>query len=177
MSKGTEFLRIGKITGAHGLNGRLKIEVISDFMERFEAGNQLYLYDGLEYRQYRIIEFIQRPSKSSLLKISSISDRDTALSYMGRELFIDKRIAEKTRKNLGPDDYYYYDIIGCLVYWKGDYFGKVVDIMKAGEGDVLLIKDSTNKEFFIPFIESMVDVNKIFDRRIDINPIDGLLDI
>ncbi len=177
MSSENQFLRIGKIVGAHGLQGRLKIIIISDISERFKAETTLYLKINAEYfKEYKSIEFIEQPGRASLLKLEDIDDRDDALELKGIEIFIDKSDAEKTRDSLGEDSYYFYDIVGCSVFRNGELFAEVKDIMNVGDGSILVLKNDEGKEFLIPFIESMVDTKEIHNRRIDINPIDGLFE-
>jgi len=96
-----EYVRIGVITGAHGLTGRLKILVISDIGERFEAGNRVFIQHGDRYREYRIIQFSDSGKRSGLLQLEGINDRDAALSIKGSELLIEQSEAERTRGALG----------------------------------------------------------------------------
>lgn len=171
-----EYVRVGRIVGVHGINGRLKIFVITDIYDRFDVGNTLLFQIDSEYKEYTVQEFIQQKAKTSLLKVTGIDDRDTGLALKGVEIYIDKRTAEETRDLLGSDNFYFYEIIGCEVYYNNRLFGAVVDIIESGENSVLIIKDKQGKEALIPFIESMVDTAKIFSKRIDISPIEGLLE-
>ena len=176
MSSGKQFLRVAKIIGAHGLHGRLRITVISDIADRFSPGTVLFLKFGDEYREYKSVEFIELVSKASLLKLEGIDNRDEALSLNGIEIYIDKAEAEQTRDSLGEDVYYYYDLLGCKVYWNNDLFAEVTDIIKAGDGCILILSNTKGEQFLIPFTESMVDTGNISDKRIDINPVDGLFE-
>jgi 16S rRNA processing protein RimM len=170
-----QFLRIAKITGAHGLNGRLKLDVISDFSERFAPGSKMYIKIDNEFRPFQSVEFNDK-SKNSLLKLENINDRDAALSLKGAEIYITKSEAEKTRDQLDSDSFYFYDLIGCNVFMNGAAFGKVVDIMGSGENIILVLNNDKGKEFLIPFNNSMVDTKQIFNGRIDISPIEGLFE-
>ena len=176
MSNEKQFLRVAKITGVHGLHGRLRIAVVSDIADRFIPGTALFLKFGGEYREYKSVEFIELVSKASLLKLEGIEDRDEALSLNGIEIYIDRTVAEKTRDSLGEDVYYYYDLIGCKAYWNNDLFAEVTDIMQAGDGCILILSNTEGKQFLIPFTESMVDTGNIGSKRIDINPVDGLFE-
>jgi 16S rRNA processing protein RimM len=170
-----QFLRIAIIAGAHGLKGQIKLAVVTDIYERFAPNNTLYLKIGNEYKPFLCTGFIEG-GKNSIIKFENINDRDAALSLKGIEIYIDKSNAEKTRNILDSDDFYYYDLLECKVYRDEKVFGNVVDIMKIGESTILVIHDTEGKEVLIPFIESMVNTKHISDGRIDINPIDGLLD-
>jgi 16S rRNA processing protein RimM len=172
-----DYIRIAVVTGVHGLNGRLKILVISDIRERFEKDNSVFIKFKNSFREFRIINFAETRGTTGLLQLDGINDRDSALPYKGSDVFIKKSEAEKTKSELGKDSYYYYDIIGCTVYFQGRLFGTVTDIMEAGAGEILIITNDRGKKFMIPFVESMVDTGEIRDNRLNINPVEGLFDI
>jgi 16S rRNA processing protein RimM len=169
-------IRIAKIAGAHGLKGRLKIVLISDIAERFSPGNQVYIQEESRYTAYTIREFQPVDGKSALLYLEGIDDRDAALAMRGSELFITRETAEKTRDLLDGDSFYYYDIIGCEVYRDGRHFGRVTNIVSGGAGELLVIADSGGREYLVPFVGAMVDTKEIKAGRIDIDPVEGLLD-
>jgi 16S rRNA processing protein RimM len=171
-----QFLRVAKVTGPHGLDGRLKLAVITDIAARFTPGSTLYLKTGNEFTPFESVKFVEQPGKDSILKLKEVNDRDTALSLKGVEIFIVKDDAEVTRDLLDGNEFYYYDLIGCEVFCSGKKFGNVADIMEIGGSSILVLNDVNGKEFMIPFISSMVDTGNIADRKIDINPIEGLID-
>lgn len=175
MKSNDQFLRVAIIAGAHGLDGRLKLTVITDIYERFAPNNTLYLKIGNKYKPFLCTGFIEG-GKNSIIKLENINDRDAALSLKGIEIYIDKSNAESTRDLLDSDDFYFYDLLECKVFRDGKIFGSVADIMKIGESTILVLHDTEGKEVLIPFIDSMVDTKHVSDGRIDINPIDGLLE-
>lgn len=170
------FIRIGKIIGAHGLHGRLKIIAITDIEERFAVGNWIYLKEGDDYRKYQVVDFVLQRDRRCILNLKEISDRDEALSFKGIDIFIQRDEAERTRHLLEEEAYYYYDIIGCSVFREGELFGEVIDILEAGAGEILIIRDAAGNVHRIPFVQSMVDTSEIALRRIDIYPIEGLIE-
>lgn len=172
-----DYIRIAVATGAHGLNGRLKILVISDISERFESGKTVVIETDTGVRKFTILSFIEQKERTGLLELSNIHDRDAALSLKGSDICIEKEEAERTRDALEDDSYYYYDIIGCAVYCKDQLFGTVTDILEAGSGEILVISDSGGKKYMVPFVESMVETDTIRNRRLVINPVEGLFDI
>ena len=46
------------------------------------------------------------------------------------------------RNLIENDSFFYQDIIGCTVKYKGKDFGIVTDIFEGGAGDILVIEDS-----------------------------------
>ncbi len=172
-----DYIRIAVVTGAHGLNGRLKVLVISDFRERFNADKSVIIKTTSGIREFRILDFIEQKGKTGLLVLEGIENRDAALTLKGSEIFIDKEEAESTRGDLDENSYYYYDVIGCAVYCRDRLFGTVIDILEAGSGEILLISNDQGKQFMVPFVESMVETKNIRGRRLDIHPVEGLFDI
>jgi 16S rRNA processing protein RimM len=172
-----DYIRIAVVTGVHGLNGRMKVLVISDIRERFETDNIVFIKFKNSFREFKIINFIESRGTTGLLQLDGIHDRDSALPYKGSDVCIKKSEAEKTRRELEEESYYYYDIIGCAVYCRGRLFGTVTDIMEAGAGEIIIITNDRGKKFMVPFVESMVDTGEIRDKRLNINPVEGLFDM
>ena len=170
------YLRIAKIKSAHSLDGKLKIHVISDIAERFEKGNAVYLKLKETYKKYVISSFNPMKKRTALLKLEGVNDRNNAELLDGAEIFIDKATAESIRPELDEDSFFYQDIIGCKVKYKGGDFGVVVDIFEGGSGDLLVIEDSNKKTVMIPFVDQMVSTDGISERTIEITPVEGLLD-
>lgn len=172
----SELIRIGRIIGSHALDGKLKVFVVSDLPERFQEGNAvlLKLKDGL--KEFKIIDFRFLKGSIALLKLGSISSRTEADMMKNIDIFIDDETAEKGRTLLEENTFFYRDLIGASVYQKDSLFGTVKDIFEAGSGDILVIEDLHKKEILIPFVESMVNTDRLKDKIIDINPVEGLLD-
>lgn len=171
-----EYIRIAVVAGVHGLTGRLRIAVVSDFSERFEKNNSVFIQHDNTYREFTIAGFTPQKGKTALLQLDGIDDRDKALALKGLDIFIEKSEAEKTRSGLGEGSYYYYDIIGCDVYYEERRFGTVKDILEAGAGEILIIADDRGNTFMVPFVEAMVDTGEIRKGRLDIHPVEGLID-
>lgn len=172
-----DYLRVGIITGPHGINGRLKVFVTTAIESRFSAGNPLYVKSDAGYREYRVESFSIHKGKSGILAIKGVDDRNSAEAMKGVELLILKDTAEQTRDELDDDDFYYYDLIDKDVYLNDQLFGKVTDLIEAGSGNILIIETCGGREVMVPFVVSMVDTGKLNTGRIDIHPVEGLFDI
>ena len=172
-----EYLRIGIITGAHALVGGLKVHLITDNPDRFSPDIPVYLNRKGGFVQYFIEDFSLHKNRTGYLYLKGVLTREEAENLKGLEIFIPREFAENTREDLEEDTYYYYDIIGCSVYLNDQPFGTVSDIMQGGAGEILIVKDSSGKEHMVPFVESMVDTKSLKQKRIDIHPVEGLLEI
>ena len=71
----TGYLAVGHIIGVHGLRGELKIELYTDFPERYAPGVTLFMGPELDEVEVRQV----RPHKGHLLiMLDGINDRTTA---------------------------------------------------------------------------------------------------
>ncbi len=172
-----EYLRIGKILGVHGLLGRLKIYMVTDIGERFSQGSGVYIEKDGRYHPYTVKECVVQKGRMALVKLDGVSERGTAESLKGREIFIEKSKALEIKEILGEGEFLYCEIIGCAVYHKGKELGLVEDILEAGSGNILLVKAGEGREYMVPFVNEMVDTSQVAQNRIDIHPVEGLLDI
>jgi 16S rRNA processing protein RimM len=172
----SEYLRIGKILGVHGLHGRLKVLIISDVEDRFAPGSGVYLEVKGSYVRHVVEECAGHKGRVALVKLEGLSGRDEAEALKGREIYIDKSTASGTRDSLEDGSFYYYELLECAAYLEGKEFGRVVDIIEAGSGNILVIRDPAGKEYMVPFVETMVDTKALAQNRIDIFPVEGLFD-
>ena len=77
------FLVIGKVVGAHGVGGELKVQILSDDPHRFGRLEQVYA--GLEAHEPVpwMLERFRLHKGRALLKFANCSDRDTAATLRG----------------------------------------------------------------------------------------------
>lgn len=171
-----DYLRIGKVLQAHGLNGRLKIYLVTDIPARFSPGNVVYGHRCGKYEAMTVSEFAPQKGRLALIAFEGLSSRNEAEPLKGMDLFIDGSTAHAEREMLEEGSFYYYELIGAEVYLKGSKFGHVSDILEAGCGNVLVIARLDGGSCMVPFVDEMVDTAQIGQNRIDINPVDGLFD-
>ncbi len=160
----SHLLSIGKIVGVHGLKGVLKVFSYAESTARFTPGLSLHLknFHGKEFTLK--IVWAKPHSKTILLSLEGISDRDQAEELVGSDLFIEKAALEV----LEEGTYYWADLMGLSVYnLAGDHLGEVSAIVQTGSNDVYVVKrrdGTTETEVLIPALASVVrDVD--LDRR------------
>jgi 16S rRNA processing protein RimM len=171
-----EVLRIGHVSGPHGLQGMLRVAVLTDIPGRFSVGEKVLVEEKGLLKEYEVSSFALHKPKIALIRFIGIEDISDAERISGCDIFILKTVAEQTRDSLLDGEFYYFDLIGIDVYYKGSKFGSVIDVVEGGSGHILQIEDTMSKKHLIPFIDSMVDTKKLADNRIDITPVDGLIE-
>jgi 16S rRNA processing protein RimM len=129
----SEWIEIGTIVAAQGLDGEVRIYPDSDFPERFiEPGKRWLLHpnktepEPIEFLGGRYI-----PGKGLYaVEVEGVEDRDSAEALRGCKLFVEK----SDRPYLEPDEFYVQDLLGMEVFNQltGQVLGKVTNIIPAG---------------------------------------------
>lgn len=160
---------IGKIAAPLGIRGEMKVVVLTDFPERFDAGAELAL--RLTDGQRRSIKVkAQRLYKDGLaLRLEGVETRNDVEDIKGAEFVVD---VDEIRE-LPADTFYIFDLIGLkVVTTDGRECGEVTEIMHGGANDVYL----TSTGLCIPALKQVVDKIDIDQGALTIRPVPGLLD-
>lgn len=148
---------IGKITGAFGIKGWVKIHSYSVPEDNLLHYSNLLLRAGDEFIPIKINQY-QAHNKGFVASIDLISDRNQAELYRGSMLYINK--SDLPEPN--TDEYYWHDLIGSTALNK-DFkeIGTVVNMTETPAHDILIVKDSYGKEHWIPFVlnTTIIDVD------------------
>jgi 16S rRNA processing protein RimM len=154
---------VGRILAPHGVRGEVKVEVLTDFPERFDAGATLWI-EGAPVR----VEGSRPQGKAFLLKLQGIDGRSEAEALRGRELMA-PRLDE-----LGEDTYYRDDLIGFnVVTAQGEGLGELADIFSTGSNDVYVVRGAMG-ELLLPATDDVVLEVDLPSRRIVVEVIEGL---
>lgn len=163
-------LAIGLITGAHGLRGELKVELHTDFPERFTPGLQVLL--GEELSPATIAQV--RPHQQQLLLVlDGVTSREDADELRGLWIFVpDDQAVE-----LDEGDYFVHDIIGLTVITDdGRTLGKVTDVLFTGANEVYVVRGEEDKEILLPAIADVIQSVDVPGGRLVVTLLPGLLD-
>jgi len=162
-----EFLIVGYILAPWGIRGEVKVEVVTDFPERFAPQKIVYL-------NTRPLEIEScRPHKQHLVvKLATIDSVEDAEKLRGQDLTI-------PRSELYPlpeGQYYTFQIIGLkVVTTEGKLLGRITEIMTTGSNDVYIVEGKRG-EILIPAIEDVVKSIDLEKGKMVIEAIEGLLD-
>jgi len=182
-----DWLEIGTIVSAQGLKGEVRVYPDSDFPERFEKPGERWLLhpNETEPRSIKLLSGRYIPHKNLyILKLAGVDDRNQAEELQGCKLMV----LASDRPQLEADEYHVLDLIGLEVFnqLNGESVGVVVDLIPAGN-DLLLVsphdssvvseKGTKKTEILIPFVKDIVPIVDLENKRIEINPPPGLLEI
>lgn len=168
------YMAVGRVVGMHGLNGELRVELHTDFPERFAPGGVLFLGAGLTPLN---IEGAREHKGMILLTLEGIADRDAAENLRNEWLFI----PDSEAMDLPAGEYWVHEIIGlAVVDENGGAVGQVSDVMQTGANDVYIITPAgavnRGKELLIPATAEVVQRVDLESKTLTIRLIPGLLD-
>ncbi|HEX5938799.1 MAG TPA: ribosome maturation factor RimM [Dehalococcoidia bacterium] len=138
---------VGRVLGAWGIQGHMKVEPMTDFADRFSAGNTLTL-GGIP----RQVLDVKERKRQLVVLLKGIETPEDASALRGTLL----TIPEAELSPLGEDEYYRFQLIGLAVQdEEGSVVGKVTEILDTGETQVLVVESDVG-ETLIPLVEGFV---------------------
>jgi 16S rRNA processing protein RimM len=155
------FFSIGRIVGAHGIRGEVKLEIHSDRPERLKQLRRVYFNDDPTPRRLRSVRL---HGNQALLTFPDITDRDTAQALRGTLV----HISGSQARPLEDGEFYHYQLIGLSVYDEaGQLLGKLEEILEAGEVDIYIVRDADKREHLFPALKEVVlEIDPAADRMV-----------
>jgi 16S rRNA processing protein RimM len=168
------WLTVGKIVNTHGLRGEVKVLSRTDFPEdRFKPGSKLAIApEQGEIQRYVTVESSRMHKSMFLLKLEQFNDINEAERYKGSLL----KVSKDELVELGKDEYYYHEIVGCRVVTdEAEELGTISEVLSPGANDVWVVERlDRRKPLLIPVIDDVVlDVN-IPDKLVKVHLMEGL---
>ncbi|SHK12065.1 ribosome maturation factor RimM [Tepidibacter formicigenes] len=165
-----EYFKVGQIVNTQGLKGEMRVYPLTDYKERFEELDWVYIGDDLETKYE--IEKVRYKNNLAVLKIKGIDNVNEVEKLRNRYLKVPRENARK----LEEDEYFIADLIGLKSFTlSGDYIGILEDVIQTGANDVYVIKNEEGKEFLIPAVKKFVPEINMEDKKIIIDPIEGMI--
>jgi 16S rRNA processing protein RimM len=140
-------LCLGRITGAHGLKGEVRVESYTAVPEDIAAYGALSDESGARSFKFSSLRVVK--DGNIVARIASVPDRATADSLRGVRLYVQR----DDLPQLDDDEWYYADLIGLKALTaEGELIGEVASIQNFGAGDLVEIRLAENiKTTFVPF--------------------------
>lgn len=156
-SRPDDLIQLGKITGAHGIRGVVKVYAYAESTSDFDLYDEFILIDP-NGRQQKYKRLWAKPHQKQIVRLAleRVTSRDRAEALTGCQVTI-------PRKHLPPledDSYYWVDLIGMAVQTAdGEPLGNVEGIIRTGANDVYVVKTPDGHpvdEILLPAITSVI---------------------
>ncbi len=161
-----EYFDIGKIVNVHGIKGEVKIYPYTNHVEIFESLSYLII-DKTEIA----ISNVRIHKNMVLVQFKDVKNRSQAEKYINKLVYIHR----KDGHQLGENEYYLNDLLGCEVFENNKYLGKITDIIHTGSNDVYVVSNNQD-EILIPALKTVIIKVDILKRKIDVKLPEGLID-
>lgn len=169
------YLSVAKIVNTHGIRGEIKVVPQTDFPEeRFAEGSRLTLFPPESMNQAPFTVTVQkaRPQKNTyIVQLAGFQNINQVEKWKGGML----KISRDQLVDLGEDEYYYHEIIGCRVFDEdGIDVGEITDILAPGANDVWVATGEDGRELLIPVIDDVLLRVDIERKQVHICIMEGM---
>jgi 16S rRNA processing protein RimM len=152
----TDRLVVGLVRGVHGLNGAVRVEILSDNPDRFAVGSILHR-EG-DDRPLTILS-AHRDGPGLLVRFREVTDRPGADGL--RDAYLEADATE-----LPANAYYWHDIEGCSVVTSdGEDLGTVAEVFRVGGSEVYVVRGAKG-ETLVPAVADVVKEIDVAGKRI-----------
>lgn len=163
------FIAIGHIAAVFGVKGEVKVTLATDFPERFQGLETVYL--GPDARPVRMLS--SRPHQDNLLvRLEGYNYRDAAQTLQG--LWI--QVPQADILPLGEGEHYVFQLVGLRVRTTdGRDLGVIEEILSTPANDVFVVRGEAG-EVLIPYINDVIAEERLDAGEMIVHPLPGLLD-
>ncbi|MCG8591815.1 MAG: ribosome maturation factor RimM [Proteobacteria bacterium] len=167
---------LGRIAGAHGVRGQLRVRILGDGPDNLLAAEKVWLRAEDETTAapvYAVVASGSGRAGEVRLTLEGVDDRDAAESLRGRLV----EVPTANLPALGDDQFYWHELLGCQVEdTSGRELGIVEDLWDTGAHDLLVVRRADGGRHLIPTAREILRHVDVAERRLCVDVPPGLLD-
>jgi len=172
----TSFIAVARIARTRGNRGEVLADLLTDKPDRFNGLVDVWLEFDDGRRQTRTrkkLEDVWEHKGRQVLKFEGVNSISEAEAWVGCWVMIPADQAME----LPEGAYFNHDLVGCAVTGiDGARIGTVNRILDIA-GNTQLVVSGSNREYLIPAVKSICVEISIPEKRIVVDPPEGLLDL
>lgn len=167
-----DFVTIAKIVKTRGLRGELVADILTDFPERFDDLEKVFaVCDEGAASEIKIEKFWFQKGRI-IFKFAGFDSIETAETLRDCEICV----PESEAVALEEDEFFDWELEDCAVETvEGEKIGLVKEVMRTGGTEILVVQ-SGEKEFLIPFAETICTEVDVENKLIKVDAPKGLLE-
>lgn len=179
-----DLVELGRVTGAYGVKGWIKIEPYAAQSQVLSQVRQWWLRRGDDSASGATpvtVVSARIHGATIVAQLAEIADREHAMTLRGNRVWVARSMFPAAQ----ADEYYWVDLIGCLLYGRADdetvLLGRVDNVADNGAHavlhvtrladeaglPVLLDAKGREQEILVPFVSAHVKAVDLTARRID----------
>ena len=145
------FVTLGRITGAHGIKGWVKVLSETSPRANIVQYSPWYLVRGGRHEEWKVQDG-RMQGKSVVAKLTGCNDRDMAEGLAGLEIRIRR---DQLPPATEPGEFYWADLVGLAVRTlDGVELGRIDQLFETGANDVIVVDG--DRERLIPYLWEQV---------------------
>ncbi len=155
-----ETLKIGLILKPQGIKGQLKVQPLTDDINRYKNLKEIII----DQKVHRVVSTIIS-GPTVFLQLFGVSDRNTAETFRGKFLHVKREDAVA----LEEGRYFIADIIGCdVISSERGVIGRIIDVFSS-RTDVITVKCSDGRVMRFPFLKDLVEKVDVIGKQFVVN--------
>jgi len=169
-SSGPRFIAIGRIIRAHGVRGEVAVEVLTDFPERFDTIEVVYLGNAYEAKPWQVAA-ARWHKEHVLVTLHGCQDRTTAEGLRGLLL----QVPVEEAMPLPEGEYYPHQLIGLRVLTlEGEDLGKISEVRFTTANEIYVVTGPRG-QILLPAIADVIELVDLAAGKMVVNLMEGLL--
>jgi 16S rRNA processing protein RimM len=167
-----DHIPIGYVRKAHGIRGDVLVRgLVSDAADRFTSVTSLTTGDPVP-RVFRVTASTPH-SGDHILHLEGIDTRNDAEALIGTQFVV----PATERRALDDGEWWAEDLVGCeVVDQDGTRLGTVTEVVTGAAQDRLVVTTDEGVMGEVPFVDPLVPMVDVAERRIVVDLPPGLLD-
>lgn len=164
-------IKIGKIVGAFGIKGEVKIYPMTNYFEMFFDFDEMYIESKNGFSPLHLTK--SRIHKNTIVAVfTEIPSMDDVSPYLQKDIFV----KEEQLPALEEGEHYLFQLLGMDVFTtEGEFLGRIEDVFDSGAHSVYVVKNG-EREIMIPGIPSVIIEKDYPGRKMVVKLLPGLLD-
>lgn len=167
-----DLVAIAKIAKTRGLRGEVIADMLTDFPERFDDLKRVFAVSESGKRNELKLEKFWFQKGRIVLKFDGFDTIESAETLRGCEICV----PESEAVSLEEGEFFDWELTDCAVETvEGEKIGRVTEVMRTGGTEILIVKND-EKEYLIPFAETICTEVDVENKLIKVDAPEGLLD-
>jgi len=168
-----DFVTLARVVKTQGRHGEVAAEAHTDIPGRLHSGMKILALAEDGSRRELQIDDVWPHKNWQVLKFAGVDSISDAEVLIGCEL----QVPASERAKLEEGAFYVSDLIGCVLFDRGQEVGVVSDVrFGAGEAPLLAVGSGKN-EHEIPYAQVFLERVDLESKRIEMNLPEGLLEV
>jgi len=169
-----KYLDIGRVTGLHGVRGKVKVGAFSGDPDGVLAAKTLRLSGGRGMAPGAVVDYevatAQRAGGCAVFSLKGIATVEAAEPLVKAVV----SVRHEELPSLPEDEFYWIDAVGCLVVDEaGAVLGEVAAVEPGAAYDFLVVRRAGGEDGYLPVVEAFVRKVDTAARRVVVSPPEG----